>query len=133
VKQKKVKDLIESPLQAFIVHYLKGIGVSQRKFSADTGVSETTFGTYVRMTSAMGIDLLDKILSIYPDMKGVLIEYLSRNTDEKSTSVANGHRFTALDKEIALRKKREEEIKILEDYIEKVDKQLEELLLRGKK
>lgn len=78
---------IESQLQRLLVDYLKGIGVSQRKFADETGVSETTFGTYNRMTSAMGVDLLDKILTTYPGARAELIKYLGGNTEKNNTSV----------------------------------------------
>lgn len=76
---------IDSALQQVLVDYLKGIGVSQRKFADATGVSETTFGTYSRMTSAMGVDLLDKILTTYPGARTELIRYLGGNTEENHT------------------------------------------------
>jgi transcriptional regulator with XRE-family HTH domain len=77
---------IESPLQQLIVDFLKEKGVSQRKFGADMDVSESALSTYNRMSSAMGIDLLDKIMSTYPDIKHRIIAYLGGNTDKNITA-----------------------------------------------
>lgn len=77
--------VIESPIQKAIVDYLKENGVSQRKFAEMTGASESTFSKYSAMTSAMGVDMLDKILSNYPGAKQALIDYLggdSKTIDE---------------------------------------------------
>jgi transcriptional regulator with XRE-family HTH domain len=81
VEQPKIK----SDVQKLIVDYLKLKGVSQRKFAELTGVSDTTYGTYRRMSSAMGVDILDKILSAYPDLKGELIKYLTGNKNRNIT------------------------------------------------
>lgn len=78
---------IKSPLQKAIVEYLKEIGVTQRSFGDTLKVSETRFGTYNRMTSAMGVDLLDKIISNYPGVKAIISKYLSGNNDQNSTPV----------------------------------------------
>lgn len=76
---------IESEIQSLIVAYLKGIGVSQRKFAEVTGLSDTTYGTYSRMTSAMGADSMDKILTAYPELRKVLINHLTGNNMENNT------------------------------------------------
>lgn len=95
---------IESPLQVAIVAYLKSIGVSQRKFAEVTGASETTFGTYNRMTSAMGVDILDKILTAYPGAKQAIIDYLSRNTDENLTEEPKSMDINKLQDELRIAK-----------------------------
>lgn len=76
---------IESPLQQIIVDYLDSMGVSQRDIADLTGISDTTYGTWRRMSSAMGLNKLDKILTAYPEVKGVVIEYLSGNTEKNIT------------------------------------------------
>jgi hypothetical protein len=78
---------IESPLQAKIVAYLKGLGLSQRKAGDKLDISESTFGTWVRMSSAMGMDQLDKILTEYPGARDIIIDYLRGNTDQKHTGM----------------------------------------------
>lgn len=77
---------VESELQKLIVGYLKEQGVSQRKFAESTGLSETTFGTYSRMTSAMGLDALDKVLLAYPGLKKMIAAYLTGVSKENGTS-----------------------------------------------
>ena len=76
---------IESPLQQIIVNYLDKIGVSQRDIADLTGISDTTYGTWRRMSSAMGLNKLDKILTAYPGVKMAVIEYLSGNTEKNIT------------------------------------------------
>jgi hypothetical protein len=75
--------VIESPIQKAIVDFLKEKGVSQRKFADMTGASESIFNKYSAMTSAMGVDMLDKILSAYPGAKQALIDYLGGRTTEE--------------------------------------------------
>lgn len=76
---------IDSPLQQAIVNYLKEQRVSQRKAGNALNVSETTYGTWARMDSAMGLDKLDKILTTYPGVKEAIIKYLRGNTDDNLT------------------------------------------------
>jgi transcriptional regulator with XRE-family HTH domain len=103
---------INSKLQQLIVDYLKENNVSQRKFATAIGVSETTFGTYVRMTSSMSVEIMDKILTEYPGVRAVLINYLRGNTEEnseKGTAATNND-------EAAVIKEREELLKDLDAF-----------------
>lgn len=109
---------IESPLQKLIVTYLEGIGVTQRKFAEVTGMSETTFGTYRRMTSAMGIDALDKILTEYPGLKPLIVKYLGGNTEE------NVKKHTADTKDTESAVTDEEKWEIVIKRIEYLERQL---------
>jgi hypothetical protein len=99
---------IKSPLQQLIVDYLKGKGISQRKFADTTGTSESAFGVYARMSSAMGIDVLDKILTKYPDIKPVLIEYLGGYTDKDDKNLQPQQKIDETAVRAELRKMREE-------------------------
>lgn len=76
---------IESPLQQAIVDFLVKSKVNQRSVGSTIGVSETTFGKWRAMKSAMKLDNLDKVLSNYTGAREALIEYLRGNTDEKPT------------------------------------------------
>jgi hypothetical protein len=96
---------IDSPLQQLIIDYLKGIDVSQRKFGNELKVSSTRFGTYFRMTSAMSIELLDKILTTYPGVKEVLIKHLSRNTDDNLTDLTKNMNNEDLNLEVKMVKR----------------------------
>lgn len=80
-----MKPPIKSPFQQAVVDYLKKIDVSQRGVGDLTGISETTYGTWARMTSAMKLDMLDKILLAYPGTKQAIIDHLRGNTEKNLT------------------------------------------------
>lgn len=50
--------------------------MTNRGFAKVTGASSAAFGVYRNMKSAMGIDLLDKILEAYPELRVVIAEHL---------------------------------------------------------
>lgn len=79
----------QSQLQQDIVAFLDTKGVSQRKFGELTGVSETTYGTYRRMKSIMGLDVLEKIILAYPEVKEIISKYLGVTGEENITHEAN--------------------------------------------
>jgi chromosome segregation ATPase len=112
---------IESPLQQAIVDFLTDLKVTQRSFGEIMGVSETTYGPYRRMTSAMGVDMLDKILSKYDGAREALIDYLSRDTDKKPTPAINTSQI--MDKDFHYRKI----VNLVEDQNDKLEKDIEEL------
>lgn len=68
--------MLNSTLQGLIVGFLEGQGVTNRGFAKVTGASSAAFGVYRNMKSAMGIDLLDKILEAYPELRVVIAEHL---------------------------------------------------------
>lgn len=78
-KAKKVK---QSELQSFIVECLERTGVTQGTFADATDSSRGRYMHYRHMTSIMGLDVLDKILSTWPDLKIVLAHHLMGNKTE---------------------------------------------------
>lgn len=80
---------MSSEIQRIIIDYLEELGVSQRQFAELTGVSDATYGGYRRMETSIKLDLVDKIVSNYPDLRIRLAGYLTGN---------NGGNITPKDK-----------------------------------
>ncbi len=77
--------VVKSPVQRIIVEYLSGLGVSQRGFAKATGLSDSVWSKYSLMTSAMSVEVLDKILAAYPGVRVVLNTYLTGNSQSNIT------------------------------------------------
>lgn len=71
--------VVKSPVQRIIVDYLSGLKVSQRGFAKATGLSDSVWNKYSQMTSAMSVEVLDKILVAYPGVREALNTYLTGN------------------------------------------------------
>lgn len=80
------QNALKSEIQRFVCSKLDDLGMTQRGFTqAFPEYSTSTYGTWRRQEVAMGLDVLEKILSKYPDIKMELVGYLSGNTDKNIT------------------------------------------------
>ena len=118
---------VESPLQALVVRFLKEKGISQRKFAEAMDLGETTFSTYSKMSSAMGIDTLDKILSTYPEIRTEIAKYLGVNTEQSGKNITEVAKLEEVYEKLLASK--ESEISRMEDHLNTKGRENERLAL----
>lgn len=62
--------------------------LSDREWAKSIGITHPMVGKF-RTGTSMGIDLLETIITVYPEIKAKIIEYLGGNTEKKPTPATN--------------------------------------------
>jgi hypothetical protein len=80
-----------SKIQELLIKALDDIGMTQRRFAEEfPDYSTATYGNWRRMVHPMGLDVVEKILSKYPEIRKIVAQYLSGNTEENSKNITTG-------------------------------------------
>lgn len=84
------RNAVKSEIQRIVIEKLDALGMTQRRFADEfPDYSIATYGTWRRQENAMGLDVLEKILFKYPDLKLTLSEFFGFKNSKNLTAATN--------------------------------------------
>jgi transcriptional regulator with XRE-family HTH domain len=117
----------ESPLQKFVVSLLLDLVDSNKEFEEKTGITHNMLSNYQHMYNYMGIDKLERIFTVFPEIKTKVALFLA--PQQVGLSGEESRRlFEKLEKSYTkLEKSYSDNIELLKAKITEKDLQLKEL------